>query len=221
MTNSEIKKCVIKGHTINQCRFCDAPKIILDEFIDREPVVRCINCLASAPLSTWNRTPEPTKFINNLIKDQKPLPEGISELVDKNFDELIGSQPTKAENGLLRLSNKEVTDYFVDNNFGFWNRHANSYIGGRLPASIESEKFCKTFGTPSITKEQWEECPTIYLKYHQAAMLFKPKNEITKEQLLAILPEKKECFSLGSKCDCEAHNACREIMKQRIEDAFK
>lgn len=92
-------------------------------------------------------------------------------------------EPTKAENGLVRLDEKALSEFIGEDQ------------GWEESAVILAKKICAKFGTPSITKEQ----------------------------LLAILPEKAVCKhqKYDDECGCWTRNNAIDQMKQRIEELWK
>jgi hypothetical protein len=200
-------------------------------------------------LSLWNtRTPESidsieklTKLVSSIALECKKL--GLTQIETSNIlKHTFGTpEPTKSENGLVRLSNKnwDVICQVLRN-------HHEQLANGDYLKCVNA--IIETFGTPSITKEykrnqpcgcvmcicQDEElchgcgaksCANWREEGHREKLIFNDESiNLTKEQLLAILPEKRIAMYFIGDPEAEASdrgfNEAIDIMKQRIEELF-
>ncbi len=182
MTNSEIK--------CEQLR-----KLFADHYwdtfeSDKKIILKHIDFV----LSLWNtRTPESidsieklTKLVSSIALECKKL--GLTQIETSNIlKHTFGTpEPTKSENGLVRLSNKnwDVICQVLRN-------HHEQLANGDYLKCVNA--IIETLGIPSITKER----------------------------LLAILPEHCGCHRDYRVCvRHEGENITIDEMKQRIEELF-
>jgi len=147
-------------------------------------------------------------------------------------------EPTKSENGLVRLSNKnwDVICQVLRN-------HHEQLANGDYLKCVNA--IIETFGTPSITKEykrnqpcgcvmcicQDEElchgcgaksCANWREEGHREKLIFKDESiNLTKEQLLATIDKaEKEYFSEGAYYRTDIPQGICNHIKQRIEELF-
>ena len=126
-------------------------------------------------------------------------------------------EPTKAENGLVALD-ENVMEAVI---WQYFNPEAGT-VRRIKDWSELSKHICSRFG--SITKEQGgcPVCGTPCDIVGHTTKHYEPK--ISKEQLLAILPKKKDergCRIDIFKAPNEGFNLAIDQMKQRIEDIWK
>ncbi len=174
--------------------------------------------------------------LGNNVKFIKEAEEAL--LYYKSSSHVKNTEPTKAENGLRELGVLEVLNIIA--------KDPTQCTDDEIE---KANKLCDTFGSPKWNRlVPLDECKIQRILANNKKLIFSERyllskeicetfGPITKEQLLAILPEKIDkvpgmgcsCLALGEcECGCDADwtdyetwNKYHDIMKQRIEELFK